>query len=182
MTAITSRQKRRLHDFYPTPAWATQELLARVPQISGTILECCSGDGAIASVLSSQCQVVTNDIDVYRNSDLHFDAADQKQWIDGDYDWIITNPPFSSAPSIVPLAYSRALVGIAFVLRLSYLEPCKDRIEWLLKHPVTQLIVLPRISFTSDGKKDQVTCAWFLWIKGSKEQSIEIIPRRYNDK
>lgn len=61
-----------------------------------------------------------------------------------------------------------AIVGVAMLLRLSYLEPTKDRGHWLNDHPPTQMIVLPRISFTGDGKTDSVTCAWMIWHKQGK--------------
>ena len=51
------------------------------------------------------------------------------------------------------------------LLRLSYAEPCLNRAEWLKAHPISHLIVLPRISFTGNGKTDNVTCAWFVWDK-----------------
>jgi hypothetical protein len=48
---------------------------------------------------------------------------------------------------------------------MSYLEPVENRGVWLNEHPPTTLIVLPRISFTGDGKTDNVTCAWMVWRK-----------------
>ncbi len=72
---------------------------------------------------------------------------------------------------------NKARVGVAFLLRLSYLEPCWDRADWLVQHPVSKLIVLPRISFTGDHKTDSVTCGWFVWVKGGTEQQIEVAPR-----
>lgn len=50
------------------------------------------------------------------------------------------------------------------LLRVSFLEPCNDRAEFLAAHP-PRLFVLPRISFTGDGKTDNVTCAWYVWDK-----------------
>src|SRR5262245_58975817 len=62
-TAETKRTMRRANDFYPTPTWATSELINRVA-ISGYIFECCAGDGAIADTLQSQYGCVwRNDID-----------------------------------------------------------------------------------------------------------------------
>jgi len=50
-------------------------------------------------------------------------------------------------------------------LRLSYLEPCQNRAQWLADHPLTKLIVLPRISFNGSGKTDSCTTAWMIWDK-----------------
>lgn len=169
---------RRNHDFYPTPAWATEELIRRVG-IYGGILECCAGDGAMANVLEtmSGVKVWRNDvIDTMPRLTHQFDATRRDRWdsLDMRCDWIITNPPFNQAAQIVPLAYENAAIGIAMLLRLSYLEPVEDRGEWLNQYPPTQLIVLPRISFTGDSKTDSVTCAWMVWKKLPAKQKIEI--------
>lgn len=164
---------RRPNDFYPTPGWATHELLRHV-DVGGAVLECCAGDLAIAANLPERCSVMTNDIDTARNCHMSFDASKPWPLVKGAVDWVITNPPFAFAPAIVPLAYEHATIGIAMLLRLSYLEPVENRGAWLNEHPPTELIVLPRISFTGDGKTDNVTCAWFVWDKQSTGQKIVI--------
>ena len=169
---------RRKLDQYFTPASATQKLLKHV-FIGGNVLECCNGDGAISRVLRLSRnidRVYTNDIDPALEADWHTDATDSTQW-KGDADWIVSNPPFNQAAQIVPLAYDHAGFGIAMLLRLSYLEPCKNRALWLREHPPTTLIVLPRISFTGNGKTDNVTCAWMVWNKRALTQEIIIVPK-----
>jgi hypothetical protein len=167
---------RRVNDFYPTPEWATRELLKHV-EINGSVLECCAGDGAIAIVLErklGKTKVDRNDIDQGRfGLSSTFDAADRSAWV-GFPDWVVTNPPFSCAPEIVPIAHDRSRLGCAMLLRLSYLEPTGNRGAWLNQHPPTTLIVLPRISFTGNGKTDNVTCAWMVWDKRATEQQIII--------
>lgn len=165
---------RRANDFYPTPRWATNELLRHVlPGLD--LFECCAGGGAIANVLegiNGKSYVTRNDINrEMPNLNFAFDASDESQWI-GHYDWVITNPPFNQAAKIVPIAYSRAKRGIAMLLRLSFLEPVEDRGAWLNEYPPTTLIVLPRISFTGNGKTDSVTCAWMVWEKNKTDQRI----------
>jgi hypothetical protein len=172
---------RRDNDFYPTPAWATQELLRKIPQIGGYILEPCVGDGAIARVIDGGNRVVYgSDIDPQMNCSFCGDATRRDFWenvrdvmFEERLDWAITNPPFNVAAQIVPLAYEFASVGIAMLLRLSFLEPVEDRGAWLNEHPPTGMIVLPRISFTGDGKTDSVTCAWMVWEK-SKTGTIAV--------
>ena len=166
---------RRPNDFYPTPEFATRELLRHVPDIRGTIVECCIGDGAIARVIDGgERWIFGNDIAPQLNCSFCGDATDRNTWeamedsmVNERIDWVVTNPPFSVASKIVPLAYEFAEFGIAMLLRLSYLEPVEDRGEWLTEHPPTKLIVLPRISFTNDGKTDSVTCAWMVWEKSA---------------
>jgi hypothetical protein len=174
---------RRANDFYPTPEWATLELLKHV-SIRGTVFECCVGDGAIARPLATDRSFVyTGDIDPQWNPQVLGDANDREFWesasrlIEADMDipgidWIVTNPPFNEASTIVPIAYNRAEKGIAMLLRLSFLEPVEARGAWLTEHPPTCLIILPRISFTGDGKTDSVTCAWMVWDKAATQQRI----------
>lgn len=170
---------RRPNDFYPTPEWATVELLNHV-EIRGSVLECCAGGNDITRALHSPNGarlLWTNDYDVNLHHTSHFDATDKRGWMMfrgeyGDMEWVVTNPPFSTAPWIVPLAYDFASVGICMLLRLSFLEPVENRGAWLNQHPPTTLIVLPRISFTGDGKTDNVTCAWMVWDKRVTTQRI----------
>lgn len=173
---------RRKHDQYFTPALATQALLAHVP-IRGTVLECCSGDDDIKDELVSHLYsenglthvavmwVLTNDIDPKMSeADYHLDASLPESWQQfPEVDWVITNPPFSLAPKIVPLAFEHAQVGIAMLLRKTYTEPCFDRQEWLSEHKdnFRNQIFLPRISFTGNGKSDNVACDWYVWTKES---------------
>lgn len=173
--------KRRRLDQYFTPEFATAALLHYVP-VTGSVLECCAGDLAIAKVLQQQTNVCTNDIDPAMPTDDHLDATDPFYWetvsLRGSYNWIVTNPPFSVAQPIVEGAHRTAKAGIAMLLRLSYLEPCKDRARFLSQHPPTHTIVLPRISFTGDGKTDNVTCAWFVWCKTSSDkQSLTVVTK-----
>lgn len=166
---------RREHDFYPTPGWATRELLKR-GWVIGRVLEPCVGAGDIARELIGQPyidSVMTNDLDRRRDAMSHADATDAAWWKSlPPIDWVVSNPPFSVADQIVPLAHKYAN-NVAMLLRLSYLEPCEGRGTWLEEHPPS-LIVLPRISFTGDGNTDSVTCAWMVW-NSDYAQSIQIV-------
>lgn len=169
---------RRQNDFYPTPTFATEILLRHVV-VTGTIFEPCVGDGAIARVVDRRGTVFASDIDRSRRGcTMYGDASVAGFWGEavpelGCINWVVTNPPFNCAADIVPLAYEHARDGIAMLLRLSYLEPVENRGAWLNAHPPTCLIVLPRISFTGNGKTDNVTCAWMVWEKASAFRAIE---------
>lgn len=52
-------RNRHDHDFYRTPALLTRALLSRV-QLKGNVLECCSGDGAIAQELEQHRHNLSN--------------------------------------------------------------------------------------------------------------------------
>lgn len=179
---------RRKLDLYETDELLTRHLLQRV-NIRGRIVEPTAGPGAIARVFLGY-EIITNDIDPQHPTDMHGDAADplhpmwnnQLHWPPvqvtsekklatrtGGVDWVIANPPFNEAHNILPLAYSAAQVGVAFLLRLSYLEPCGNRGAWLQAHApyMTNLIIFgqPRPSFTGNGRTDNVTTAWMVWRK-----------------
>lgn len=164
---------RMKNDFYETPIAFTHILLEDIDRYMGSkILECCSGDGAISNVLKNKgFDVVTNDIE--KDADMSYDATQNALWLRYHHSvsWVISNPPFKSAPIIVKKAYHTAKDGIAMLLRLTFLEPCKNRGDFLSHHP-PNLIVLPRHSFTGDGSVDSVTCAWFYWIKNQDDLSI----------
>lgn len=163
---MTSLRPRVKNDFYPTSQALTLQLLKRV-NIYGTILECCAGDGAIASLLPN---CITNDPHPSNGyePDFQLDATSPQSWQSwNQVDWVITNPPFSLAPSILPLALLNAKVGVAALLRLSYLEPCANRGQWLQEYSdrLSNLIIFsPRPKFRKDTKGvDSVTVAWFVW-------------------
>lgn len=154
---------RRRLDQYFTPEHATLALLQHVP-ISGVVFEPCSGTQQIARVVrSAGCTVLTNDLDPAFPAECHMDATQSSLWAwAGRVDWVVSNPPFNCCQPIILHAMAHASRGVAMFLRLSYKEPCNDRAEFLAAHPPSE-IVLPRISFTGDGKTDNVTCSWFIW-------------------
>lgn len=173
---------RRQLDQYFTPASASRELLKHINVNNCYVLECCAGDGAISNVIQTESGVAavkTNDIDDSLGADWTADITNPEVWktFPTGCHWVISNPPFNRAAEILPLALNYARIGIAMLLRLSYLEPCFDRAIWLSEYPPSKLIVLPRISFTNDGKTDNVTCAWMVWDKRTTAQEIIVVPR-----
>lgn len=171
--------KRRKLDAYYTPKWAAEELLNHIKfEPMDVILEPCSGDNVITDVLfeDGSAWVVNNDIDESKIAEWNLDATEAELYDFTEPDWVITNPPFSKALEIVSLAKARATSGVAMLLRLSFLEPTYSRQTWLVDNPPNKLIVLPRISFTGDGKTDSVTCGWLIWDK-SGENFIKVIAK-----
>jgi hypothetical protein len=165
---------RRDKDFYETPPWMTRALLAQVPEISGTILEPCAGDMSIARILSAEggLKVFTNDVDPLRPADSHYDAADPAfaTLMAPFVDWVITNPPYEMplCTNIVANAIRTARVGVAMMLRISFEEPTakvNPRGPFLELNPLSRKLVMPRHSFTGDGKSDSATTAWMIWAK-----------------
>lgn len=166
-------------DFYPTKAKLTEKMLthpmATAVMGGSQFVECCVGDGDIANVLwglEPQPVVVTNDVNPDHPADYHMDATKRDFWTQllrehGRLEWVITNPPYKLAPQIVANAYGYARRGVAMLLRLSFAEPCQNRLGFLTSFPPTALIVAgnPRPSFRPDGGTDSVTTAWFIWDK-----------------
>jgi tRNA1(Val) A37 N6-methylase TrmN6 len=173
------------NDAYFTPSSAVLALKRTVyiPQPANSIvLEPCAGMGAIAAHFPN---ALTNDIDPAMATDYH---ADARTWfphpsMNGDVSWVITNPPFNQAETMLadqwlPRMWNGEITnGIALLLRLTFLEPTKSRGKLLKEHPPTSLIVLPRHSFTGDGKTDSVTCAWFVWDTWNNHQTISVYTR-----
>ena len=179
---------RKRFDAYPTETAVTRALLNRVP-ISGIVCEPCAGAGLMAGELQKETAVSsvrTNDIDVeqyarYGRHDFFGDATDPLAdvWsypiadFQRPFSWIVTNPPFNQAMGVLRQSWEHASVGVAFLLRLTFLEPAGkrsgERGEWLAAHEdqMTHLITLgqPRPSFTGNGKTDSATVAWMVWQK-----------------
>lgn len=158
---------RRPLDFYETPPHYVAALLGEV-NIYGRVFEPCVGEGSIADALrkvSVVRAILTNDIDRKREADFHKDAREPDAWPKG-FDWIVTNPPFSDELPILEQALDQG-TNVAFLARLSFLEPTEEREYFLGQHAPNQIIVLPRYSFrpNDNGKRqtDSVTCCWMVW-------------------
>lgn len=165
---------RRKLDFYETGEAAVRALRKRV-KISGTVIEPCNGLGAISRHFGD-CAVITGDIDPEKKPMHVCDAREflylarlaqgRAQLEQGR--WVVTNPPFSV---FMPILKRPVELGLptCFLLRLSALEPTRDekdvnyRGTWLAERPPEGVIVLPRYSYTGDGKTDSVTSAWMCW-------------------
>jgi len=166
---------RVANDYYPTPPRITHGLINQLGGFSGTLIEPCDGHGAISEVLRERCPeaaIVTNDPHPQPGNvpDFELDATDPASWNQfGAVDWVITNPPFNLANQIVPLAFKHADRGIAILLRMSWIEPTRDRAYWLEEnadHLRLFMPVSPRPKFRADtAGSDSVTCAWFVWDK-----------------
>lgn len=186
---------RRKYDFYETHEKLTREMLRRREQFhemrmplkpfgiveegdsAPVFLEPCSGDGAIADILSLRfpdSKVIRNDIDPERTVNHRFDMTEERSWQFftryHPFDWVITNPPFLAANQIVPYGVRFARRGAIFLLRLTWLEPTQDRQGfWKFSDlPLGGLYPInprPIFRMNKDGKPgtDSVTVAWFIW-------------------
>jgi hypothetical protein len=174
ITAVSSMNKRHKLDLYETNEKITRLLTGRVNLNGRRVLECCCGPGAMAAVLRPLCErLTTNDLDPQHPADHHLHAATPYLYHLVQPDWTITNPPFSEAEDILPAAFAGSQIGVAFLLRLSYLEPVAargqrtGRASWLQRHSheLSHLIIVnPRPRFRPGTKgTDSVTVAWMVW-------------------
>ena len=101
--------------------------------------------------------------------------ADFLDFKDGEYDLIITNPPYSAAePIITHTLKTWPNATVVMLLRLNFLGSQKRKPFWD-KHPVSELHILSkRPSFTGGGT-DATEYAWFVWRPGVKEQKINVV-------
>ena len=176
--ATKTKRPRRALDAYYTPDGSTERLLNVLPEfipslpVVPRILEPCVGGGAFPKALTpflpSETYWVTNDLDTQCEADTHWDATDPKSWALWTHrqtiDAVITNPPFTVAEQIARGALeTQRIRWVILLLRLSFLEPTISRRQFFRAHPPTTVVVTPRISFTGDGKTDNVTTAWVVW-------------------
>lgn len=173
---------RLKNDQYFTPPALVWPLLREIKFSADAIyFEPCAGDGAIAKAMTTDSNEVNSDL--FTTADIDgslsgldvpdFDATDARQW-SGHFDWVnpdwvISNPPYKQpdCDAIIQNAWDFAAVGIAMLLRLSYLEPCQGRAKFLKEAKLSNLIIFnPRPQFIP-GKKatDSSTVAWFVWRK-----------------
>jgi len=155
-------------DRYYTPQWVIDALVSRLKgyhfPTTGTLLEPCCGDGRLARSLGAQgWEVITGDIDPDVQADHRWDfreavALGRVPPVDG----VVTNPPYKDVSSYVTAALDVSPF-VAMLMPLSWQEPTSDRARIWLERPPAHILVLPRPSFTSDGKTDPRTVAWYVW-------------------
>lgn len=153
-----------------TPLHVVTTLLCNVAIPPSTIvLDCCGGaNDAIAVALRAHgCDVICNDSVPCRVADYHLNAA-STSFVDTFtgtvVDWVVSSPPYDdSAVQIIQNAINVARRGVCMKVRLSFLEPCASRREFLSKHPVSLCLVLPRVTYGS--RRSSAPECWLVWNK-----------------
>jgi len=180
---------RSAHDFYTTPRWQLEALLARVALPPGTcVLEPCAGTGALAIPLVDPhaYRVWANDLVEYDDYalDSRLDATQRESWAairrDTPIQAVIANLPFARALPILALAVEHAPF-VATILRRTWDEPTRDRGPWLAAHPCSGQIVLPRTRYRGTGT-DATTTAWFIWDRaGWLRRPFDVVTKQERD-
>jgi hypothetical protein len=152
MSSTNRGTKRNKNDFYPTPKWCTQELLALIDWSSvGSYYEPCLGDGAIYDLIPLK----NKDWSEIQKGRDYLNTCHQK------VDLIITNPPYSNALNFIRVALSHSKTVI-MLLRLNFLESQSRYDFWKSNPPSHLIILLKRPSFTGKGT-DSTAYAWVVW-------------------
>ena len=157
-------------DFYPTPAWATEALLA-YESFEGEVWECACGNGAMSEVLvNSGLSVYSSDLydRGYGIPDVNFLTS--KDW---KLDNIITNPPFSLAADFILRALQLANKKVAIFSRLALLESA-GRYRSIFKNnpPARVLVFSERVTLYPSGVvtggTSTIAYCWLIWDKTDK--------------
>jgi hypothetical protein len=159
-------------EFFPTPAWATEALLARVT-FTNPVWECAAGSGAMADVLAKAgYAVLASDLCDRGNPSIQ-SGVDFLSVPTVRVGSVITNPPFSLAEEFIAKALDCADHRVAMLLRLAFLEGQRRKILWT-STPLEQVLVFSRrLSFGRAVKIDEnangkIAFAWFVWTRGFK--------------
>ncbi len=161
-SANNAKGQRKKSDFYETPYSMTSHLL-EVEDFnkSLTVCEPACGDGAIVKILEKKWDNV-----------VAYDIEKNFLWETENYDYIITNPPFSLAYEFVQKAKQIATEKFAFLLPLSYLHGKKryDNIYMDKQYGLKKVYVFTRYpmlgeSLREDGKYNtgMMVYAWYIF-------------------
>jgi hypothetical protein len=179
-------------DFYPTPAWCTEALLAVCPPPAGLrIVEPAAGTGAMVSVFLAAGREVRA-VEVRPRALPFLRELCPSTWGDwlsiarGGKDHrleeacggpieecaIVTNPPFAIAQEFVAATLSLGSPWVGMLLRLNVLGSRRWREIWIDYPPSTLLPLSRRPSFTPDGKTSMDNYAWFVWDRAAPPLDI----------
>jgi len=171
MSATNRGAVRTPHDFYATPRETARQLQRWLVQQQirvGTALDPSAGEGALlldlgcgryAYEIREECRPALED---FCSRYTIGDALTEIPRTGGQYDLVISNPPYSLAREFVT-AYRYVGHTAAFLLRLGFLAS-QSRAPWWAEDPPAHVLVLPkRPSFTGDGKSDSADYMWCVW-------------------
>lgn len=160
-------------DFFPTPPWATRALCEEMAfdyadEPPKGVWEPACGMGHMARPLAEYFETVhASDVHDYgfgEVDDFLFPGTERKA------DWIITNPPFKLAEQFAATAIKRADVGVALLVRTTFLEGV-GRWERLFNvhkpgyvFQFSERVPMHKGRLLKDGST-ATAYAWIVWIK-----------------
>lgn len=166
-------------DFFPTPPWATRALcefleaecvltLIGRNRLNGySVLEPACGDGHMSMVLGEYFRtVISSDIYDYGFGKV-YDFTDRS--INHDVDFVVTNPPFRLAEQFIERAIGQAKLGVAMLVRTSFLEGSGRYRKIFSKMPPSYVLQfaerVPMLKGRLSAKASTATSyCWLIWI------------------
>lgn len=172
MSAANRGARREDRDHYPTPLWAVDRLLDALPWILRTrrILEPCAGEGAVLQALRRRGwsghataievrEEARSALEKIADEVIIGDALALAETL-GEFDAVVTNPPYSQALEFVQ-TFRPLAPASAHLLRVSFLGSTK-RHAWLSKNTPSVYVLPNRPSFVRGGS-DNCEYAWMTW-------------------
>lgn len=175
-------------DLFPTPPWATRALVQwlgqqGVPVCAHSVWEPASGLGHMSRALEEFfASVKSSDAIDYGIGHETIDFVDQEsipEWLWPSADWIITNPPFKLAEEFCHNAIRHAKVGVAMLVRTTFLEGVKRHRDLFSVTPpsyvlqFTERVPMHRGRLEANGSTATAYC-WVVWIKGDDSRDTRL--------
>ncbi|GJD76579.1 Eco57I restriction-modification methylase domain-containing protein [Methylobacterium goesingense] len=175
---------RAAADFYPTPPSVTAALLQNYPfanqRLSDlTCLEPACGEGHMSKVLQKSFKrVVSSDAYYYGYGDIKDFLSGS--YTSGQFDCVITNPPFRLSEKFVMEALRVSKRYVAIIARTSFLEGVRRYQNIFKPSPPTLVLQFTRrISFAkgqiSSINNGATAFAWYIWDKEAPSSETRVI-------
>ena len=169
-------------DDFPTPPWATRALIEHIigPKAvkNLTCLEPACNRGFMSTPLKDYFKSVTS-------SDVHdYGFGEVKDFLNQDYnegqfDWVITNPPFKLAEDFVREGLRVATFGVAMLTRTVFIESVGRYERLFTKTPpwkFAQFVErVPMVKGRVDKSASTATgYCWIIWLKHNLKNPPEL--------
>lgn len=164
-----SKYERREGDFYETPAWCTEALIASV-RLPGVIWEPAAGRGAIvAPLVAAGHKVYASDIEVRDGFELMVSDFLASRRSHRDADAIVTNPPYTLAREFIEhaLGLMEPVGGVVAMLLRNEYDSAKTRQHLFGGHPAfARKLTLTKRPQWIEGElraSPRHNYSWFIW-------------------
>lgn len=178
----TNSEKRMPNDYYVTPVDEIIKFINIYGRgfINGKILDPAAG-GDLHNPMSyfnalKTCGYGCDTLDIRPDSRAEKIEDYLKSDCKGQYDTIITNPPFSLALDYIGKGLDDVREGghVIYLLRLNFLGSEKRNPFFIKNMPKAMVVHSHRMSFTSDGHTDSIEYAHFIWGKKPTGKPTEL--------